>query len=174
MLSSSGFNAAIACCHLDGCRSEKLSWLVARRRTRWGDSGRSTQGTDRCYWLRERFSGSSAGRPWPLLCVGEELLRGREKTRKKTAGAAAVFGLRKKGTTAGLCWVELETVRRKWKASVHRAGLGCRCWRLMWVWPWLFFCERELLRGCLGWGSCEEGQEMVEPAGYPGWGRREK
>jgi hypothetical protein len=62
----------------------------------------------------------------------------------------AVFGLRKKGTAAGLCWVELETVRRKWKASVQRAGLGCRCWRLMWVWPWLVFFERELLRGCLG------------------------
>jgi hypothetical protein len=30
MLSSSGFNAVIACCRLDGCRSEKkLSWLVA-------------------------------------------------------------------------------------------------------------------------------------------------
>jgi hypothetical protein len=51
----------------------------------------------------------------------------------------AVFGLRKKGMAAGLCWVELETVRRKWKASVQRAGLGCRCWRLMWVWPWLVF-----------------------------------
>jgi hypothetical protein len=62
----------------------------------------------------------------------------------------AVFGLGKKGTAAGLCWVELETVRRKWKASVQRAGLGCRCWRLMWVWPWLVFCERELLRDCLG------------------------
>ena len=101
--------------------------------------GRSTQGTDRCCWLRERFSGSSAGRPWPLPCMGEELLRGREKTRKKTEGAAAVFGLRKKGTAAGLCWVELETVRRKWEASVQRAGLGCRCWRMMWVWPWLVF-----------------------------------
>jgi hypothetical protein len=44
-------------------------------------------------------------------------------------------------TAAGLCWVELETVRRKWEASVQRAGLGCRCWRLMWVWawPWLVF-----------------------------------
>ena len=40
MLSSSGFNAAIACCRLDGCRSEKkLSWLVARRHTRRWDSG---------------------------------------------------------------------------------------------------------------------------------------
>jgi len=112
MLSSSGFNAAIACCRLDGCRSEKkLSWLW-RVGTRDDETrGRSTQRTDRCCWLRERFSGSSAGRPWPLPCVGEELLRGREKTRKKTAGAAAVFGLRKKGTAAGLCWVELETVR---------------------------------------------------------------
>ena len=35
-------------------------------------------------------------------CVGEELLRGREKTRKKTAGGAGVFGLRKKGTAVGL------------------------------------------------------------------------
>jgi hypothetical protein len=32
-------------------------------------------------------------------------------------------------------------VRRKLEASVQRAGLGCRCWRLMWVWawPWLAF-----------------------------------
>jgi len=101
--------------------------------------GRLTQGTNRCCWLREQFSGSFAGRPCPLPCVGEELLRGQEKTRKKTAGAAAVFDLRKKGTVASLCWVELETVRRKWEASVQRAGLGCRCWRLMWVWPWLVF-----------------------------------
>jgi hypothetical protein len=44
-----------------------------------------------------------------------------------------------RGAAAGLCRVELETVRRKWEASVQRAGLGCRCWRLMWVWPWLVF-----------------------------------
>jgi hypothetical protein len=44
-----------------------------------------------------------------------------------------------RGAAVGLCLVELETVRRKWKASVQRAGLGCHCWRLMWVWPWLVF-----------------------------------
>jgi len=43
----------------------------------WKCLGGSTQGTDRHCWLRERFSGSSVGRPWPLPCVGEELLPGR-------------------------------------------------------------------------------------------------
>ena len=64
--------------------------------------------------------------------MGKELPRGQEKTRMKTAGVAAV-GLRKKRTAADPFWVELETVRRKWEASVQRAGLGYRCWRLMWV-----------------------------------------
>ena len=45
--------------------------------------------------------------------MGKELPRGQEKTRMKTAGAAAV-GLRKKRTAADPFWVELETVRRKW------------------------------------------------------------
>ena len=97
MLSSSWFNAVVACCSLDGWWSEKKpSWLVARRHTRRWDSGGSTQGTDRRCWLRERFSGSSAGRPWPLSCVGEQLLRGwlccgRQKTSSSVVCRGAVL-----------------------------------------------------------------------------------
>ena len=46
--------------------------------------------------------------------MGKELPRGQEKTRMKTAGAVAVFGLRKKRTAADPFWVEMETMRRKW------------------------------------------------------------
>ena len=73
---------------VDRRRSFRGWWCIGTRDDEI--RGRSAQGTDRCCWLRERFSGSSVGHPWPLPCVGEELLRGRLCCERQKTGSSVV------------------------------------------------------------------------------------
>ena len=72
----------------DRRRSCRGWWRVGTRDDETRE--RSTQEADRCCWLRERFSGSSAGRPRPLPCVGEELLRGQLCCGRQKTGSSVV------------------------------------------------------------------------------------
>ena len=105
MLSSSGFNAAIACCRLDGCRSEKkLSWLVVHRHTRRWDSG------------------EISSRDWPLLLAEGAVQWFIRRPSMATAvhGGGAVTGpaLLREAEDGQLC-------------GVYRGSFGRR---FLWVW----------------------------------------
>jgi len=147
MLSSSGFNAAIACCRLDGCRSEKkLLWLVARRHTRRWDSGEINS------------------RDWPLLLAEGAV-------QWFICRPSMVTAVRGGGAATGLPWFSLLLFKgQRWEGGCGRAGtwrweeIGGDCngreqvFVLSGFWPK----ERGRKPSLRGWGLGEEKGEHRE------------